>query len=270
MSVQWHGGPTSLGRWQHPPANIIGTAGYSSRLDLCWNALIHSSRQLFLVFLAMPVCAPLAVASDFNAIATLTSEYIYRGLALSNGNPALQFGVDYEHDSGLFAGAWASTIDLSSRFGQRDVELDFYAGYHYAPTAPWQASLSLLRHTYPGETGSHSYAYNELLLAASAGDHLFIELGYSNNFSDLERIARHWAVRTEWPIGGILMFGAALGGNDLSDLDTPHYLYWDVGASARMSRFTFDLRWYDNQPPGGSVSSISAGSQLVFSISVAL
>ena len=185
---------------------------------------------------------------------------------MSNGNPALQFGVDYEDDSGLFVGAWASTIDLSSRFGQRDIELDFYAGFNYAPKAPWQASLTLLRYTYPGETGSHSYAYNELLLAASVGDHFSFELGYTNKLYGLERIGRNWEVRTEWPISGAWMFGAALGGNDLSDLNATHYLFWDVGASARVSRFTFDLRWYDNEP----ANAFSAGSQLVLSVSVAL
>jgi uncharacterized protein (TIGR02001 family) len=227
-------------------------------------------KKVLLALLALPVCEPKAVASDLNAVATLTSEYIYRGLALSNGNPALQLGVDYEHDSGLFVGTWASTIDLSSRFGQRDVELNFYTGFNYAPKAPWQASLTVLRYTYPGETGSHSYAYNELLLAASVGEHFSIELGYTDDLYGLDRIGRHWAIRTEWPFAGALMFGAALGGNDLSDLNTPHYLYWDVGASARLSRFTFDLRWYDNESADGSARSISAGSQIVFAVSVAL
>jgi uncharacterized protein (TIGR02001 family) len=227
-------------------------------------------KKTTLVLLTLPICAQEAAASEVNAIATLTSEYIYRGLALSDGNPALQFGVDYEHDSGLFIGAWASTIDLSSRFGQRDVELDVYAGFNYAAKASWQASLTVLRYTYPGETGFHSYAYNELLLAASIGEHFSLELGYTNDLYGLERIGRHWEVRTELPVAGAWMLGAGLGGNDLSDLNTPHYLYWDVGASARLSRFTFDLRWYDNEPAGGPASAFSAGSQIVFAVSVAL
>lgn len=230
-------------------------------------------KKTILTLLALPTCTSLAAASDLNAVATLTSEYIYRGLALSDGDPALQFGVDYEHDSGIFVGAWASTIDLSSRFGQRDVELDFYAGFNYAAKTSWQASLAVLRYTYPGETGSHSYAYNELLLAGSVGEHVSFELGYTNDLYGLERIGRHWEVRTEWPVSGTWMFGAALGGNDLSDLsdlNTPHYFHWDIGASARLSRFTFDLRWYDNEPTGGPTSAISAGSQIVFAVSVAL
>lgn len=189
---------------------------------------------------------------------------------MSSGNPALQIGIDYEHDSGLFVGAWASTIDLTSGLGRRDVELDFYAGYHYAADAPWQVGLMLLRYTYPGETGTHSYAYNEVLLAASAGEHFFLELGYTDDLYGLDRSGRHWEIRTEWPIAGVWMFGAALGENDLSQLYARRYRYWDVGASARFSRFTFDLRWYDNQPPGGAASSMSANSQLVLAISVAL
>ena len=45
---------------------------------------------------------------DFNI--GLFSQYIFRGLQQTNGNPALQGSVDYSHESGLYAGTWFSTI----------------------------------------------------------------------------------------------------------------------------------------------------------------
>jgi len=224
-----------------------------------------------LLLLGMGLCVSSTRASELSGVVTLTSQYIYRGLAFSDGNAALQLGGDYQHDSGFFVGAWATTIDLSSAGSRRDVELDYYAGYRLAPESPWSASLTVLRYTYPGAEGAQSYDYNEVLLGASWRDRYSIELGYTNDVYGLDRIGRHWEIRTEWPIANVWVIGGRLGGNDLSGLNISHFLHWDLGASARISRFTFDLRWYDNEIPDYMpISSLSAGSQIVLSVSLGL
>lgn len=211
----------------------------------------------------------IAAASEFSGVATLTSEYIYRGLEVSEGDPALQLGLDYEHDSGLFVGVWASTINIRSAMGSRDTELDYYAGFHYAANSPLTATVTLLRYSYPGRTGMHSYDYNEVLVGTTWRERYSIELGYTSNLYGLNRIGRHWELRTERPVANAWVIGAALGGNDMSDAGVSRYLHWDVGASARFSRLTFDLRWYDNERPDGFAAQSSANSQLVLSISTA-
>ncbi len=212
---------------------------------------------------------PAAVASEFTGIASLTSEYIYRGLAQSDGNPAFQLGLDYEFEAGIFVGAWASTIDLQSAVGERHTELDFYLGYHYESEAPLSATLTVLRYTYPGQTGSHSYDYDEFLVSTTWREQYSIEFGYTDNLYGLNRIARHWELRSEWPVANAWVISAALGRNDLSAIGVSEYLHWDLGASARFSRLVLDLRWYDNEPPDDFAASISAGSQFVVSLSAA-
>ena len=126
-------------------------------------------RRRFALFAFLTAAAVLqrpTLASEFSGAVTLTSQYIYRGQDLSDENPALQLGLDYEHSSGLFAGAWASTIDLSRGSDHRYVQLDYYAGYNYVPDGPVAASLSLVRHTYPGQTGSRDYDYTQALITA--------------------------------------------------------------------------------------------------------
>jgi len=212
---------------------------------------------------------PDAVASEFTGIASLSSEYIYRGLAQSDGNPVFQLGLDYEFDAGMFVGAWASTIDLQSAAGERDTELDFYLGYHYESEGPLSATLTVLRYTYPGQTGSHSYDHDEVLVSTTWRERYSIELGYTDNLYGLGQIGRHWELRSEWPVANAWVISVAMGRNDLSDIGVSRYLHWDVGASARFSRLVVDLRWYDNETPDGFAASISAGSQFVVSLSAA-
>ena len=221
-----------------------------------------------LVALLMTVSTPTIQASEFSVTATLTSEYIYRGLKRSDGAPALQLGLDWEHDSGIFAGTWASTIDLEGPNSNRDVELNFYAGFHHAFEGPWSASVMLLRYTYPGQTGSHSYNYNEWLVSMSWKDRYSLELGYTDNLGGLNRDGQHIEFQLDYPVANTWILGATIGHNDISDAGVSPYYYWDVGASVRWSRTVFDLRWFDNEQPNGFAARNSAGSQLVFSLSV--
>jgi len=231
--------------------------------------LSRHSPLIVLTLLGSQVYAPDANTSELSGVAALTSEYIYRGLALSDGDPAFQLGLDYEHDTGLFIGVWASTIDLSSALGQRDLELDYYAGFHYASQAALAATITVLRYTYPGQTGAHSYNHNEVLVGATWREHYSIELGYTSDLYGLGRIGRHWELRSEWPVAHAWVISAALGGNDLSDVGASRYLHWDIGASARISRLTVDARWYDNEKPDGFAAQASANSQFVVSVSAA-
>lgn len=58
----------------------------------------------------------------------VVSDYRFRGVSLSDENPALQLGVAYDHASGLYAGAFASTVSLADQTG-RNGQLLSYVGY---------------------------------------------------------------------------------------------------------------------------------------------
>jgi len=241
------------------------------------SAIRHTCRRFFLLrilstafgSLALQLCLPLAQASELSGSATLTSEYIYRGLAMSDGDPALQAGIDYDHDSGFFAGAWASTIDVYSASGEREYELDYYAGFHYEPQAPVSGSVSLLHYTYPGSSGAHSYDYTELLVNATWRELLSVELGYTNDLYGHDVSSHHWELQFEWPVANAWVVSATLGRNDMTNAGVSKYYYWDVGASARYSRLIVDLRWFDNEQADGFAYPLSAGSQLVLGLSLA-
>jgi len=65
--------------------------------------------------------------AEFSANIGVTSNYVWRGMTQTMDNAAVQGGVDYAHDSGFYAGTWASNIDFGA--GDTGAEMDFYAGF---------------------------------------------------------------------------------------------------------------------------------------------
>jgi uncharacterized protein (TIGR02001 family) len=100
-------------------------------------------KKIFLAT-AIAVCAaaPTAVLAQdqpsgaggphtFTANIGLFSEYIFRGVTQTGGEPAVQGGFDYSHTSGIYVGTWASNISWLQDFKvyeQSSVEWDFYGG----------------------------------------------------------------------------------------------------------------------------------------------
>ncbi|MGB7817063.1 MAG: TorF family putative porin [Methylotenera sp.] len=71
---------------------------------------------------------------SFTLNAGMYSQYMFRGVALSNG-PALQVGADLAHSSGFYVGTWWSNIDKEFTghgdgfSGGNHLETDWYGGY---------------------------------------------------------------------------------------------------------------------------------------------
>src|SRR5690606_7342496 len=57
----------------------------------------------------------------------LVTDYRFRGVSFSDGDIALQGGIDVGHSSGFYVGTWASSISGGTAFGE--LELDVYGGW---------------------------------------------------------------------------------------------------------------------------------------------
>lgn len=81
------------------------------------------------------------------------SSYDLRGLTNipENDNATIQGGLDYEHESGFYAGWWGSTLgySLEDKFdGQKAFEHDFYAGYNGSINEDFGYTLGLTYYYY--------------------------------------------------------------------------------------------------------------------------
>ena len=225
-----------------------------------------SRRRCASCVLALCWLSGTGAAAELSGAITATSEYIYRGLAVSDGDPALQFELDVEFGSGFFGGLWASTVDIESPFSRRDRELDVYLGYHFEPAERIGVTGTLLRYTYPGQRG-FDYDYTEGLVAVTLDGRYSLEFGYSDDLYGRGGTGRHWELRADRPLASAWVLSAGVGRNDLTDYGGERYLHGDVGASARLGRLLVDLRWHASEPAGSGIGGASAGSRLVVSLS---
>lgn len=67
------------------------------------------------------------IPGDLSGNVGIVSDYSFRGLSQTQRDPALQGGLDWAHDSGVFLGTWGSTIRLPDDASY--LEQDFYGGY---------------------------------------------------------------------------------------------------------------------------------------------
>jgi len=101
--------------------------------------------------------APVALAEgaldkgNFSANIAYTTDYVYRGITLSDDQAAVSGGFDWGY-SGFYLGTWASSI---SPVEEETVEVDFYGGYGNEFKGI-SYTIDLLYYYYPGAEGGTS------------------------------------------------------------------------------------------------------------------
>ncbi len=86
---------------------------------------------------------------SFNA--GVVTDYRYRGISQTRYKPAVQGGVDFAHKSGVYLGAWASSIKWIKDYSvSGGVELDLYGGYKGSLTNDISYDVGVLSYQYVG------------------------------------------------------------------------------------------------------------------------
>ncbi|EMR13510.1 hypothetical protein MPL1_04692 [Methylophaga lonarensis MPL] len=97
---------------------------------------------------ALPAAAESTSPHSLTANVGLFSQYVFRGITFSNEDPAIQGGFDYAHDSGWYAGVWATNLEQDENVGN-SIEVDFYGGYYHQFTDDFAMDVGLLQFYYP-------------------------------------------------------------------------------------------------------------------------
>ena len=136
------------------------------------------------------------VNAQISVTGTLTSDYVFRGVSQTDSSPAIQASVDYEHDNGFFAGAWASNVDFDD---DANAEIDYYVGYYGELSDALAYDASYTYYTYLGYGSDEDYDYGELILNAYYNAFTFT-YGYANDYANLGDAAHYLSAAYEFAL----------------------------------------------------------------------
>lgn len=77
------------------------------------------------------------------------TDYRFRGLSLTAGDPAIQGSINVNHKSGFYVGAWGSNLEQDPLDIYGNMELDVYGGWTGEITSGLTADVGLLYYVYP-------------------------------------------------------------------------------------------------------------------------
>ena len=161
---------------------------------------------------------------------TYTSEYIYRGSSVSQGDPAIQGGFDLSHTGGLYAGTWGSNVDWSGT----GLEMRFFGGYRSEIANMMHYDISAILYRYPGATGTNdNWKMVEYAGSVSKGFgplHASLSLNYSPDYFNSLGKSYYTKLHCSMPISDPLAVSAAIGRTNVSD-DSSLDSYTDYLAS---------------------------------------
>jgi len=205
---------------------------------------------------------------NFSANIAYTTDYVYRGITLSDDGPAVSGGFDWGY-SGFYLGTWASSI---SPVAGESVEIDWYGGYG-GEISGISYSLDLLYYYYPG--------------AASGADLDFFEFGGSLGYTfaaPLEPTLGFSVMHSEDGTGGTdsetyyksnldlslpaefgLSFTYGYQDFDEDKVGINGYNHWGVDISKSLSIFDFTIGYSDTDSNGESFEG-DGTEKIVFTV----
>lgn len=198
--------------------------------------LTHSLAVVALSLTAM------AAQAEITGTAAVTSDYKWRGISQSSGDPAIQGSIDYAHDSGFYAGVWASNVDFGDCCDE-NVEVDLILGFSGGETLTWD--VGAVYYWYPG---ADDLDFPEIY--AGLGYEWFsAKLWYSNDFGNYDESAFYLEGNGEWELPKNFGLTAHIGYSDGDGIQAAYgedsYFDWSVGVSYTLGNFDLGLAWVD-------------------------
>ncbi len=129
-----------------------------------------------------------ATMAEVTGNVAVVSDYVFDGVSQTDNGPALQGGIDWAADSGLYVGAWASNVDL----GDAGIEFDVYGGFTFGSEAV-SFDIGAVQYMYDSEPNdldedgifSDSGDYFEIYAGVTFDENLTLKYWYADDYFGL-------------------------------------------------------------------------------------
>ncbi|AFJ03068.1 hypothetical protein, proteobacterial [Methylophaga frappieri] len=198
-----------------------------------------------------------------SASVALSSEYIWRGISQTDGDPAISGSFDYAHSSGFYAGVWGSNVDYGD---DASAEFDAYLGFagEFGDSGVGY-DIGALRYMFPGEDYNFNEVYGSLSYSIFS-----VGIAYSGDTlgSDEDGYYYYADAGYELPFGLNLYGGVGVYDADENTFgpEDSYTHYW-VGVSKDLAGFTFDLSYQDADSDAEDIFGDLAEETFLFSVS---
>jgi uncharacterized protein (TIGR02001 family) len=192
---------------------------------------------------ALVLLASASIAqAEITGNASVVSDYNWRGITQTAGDPAIQGGLDYAHDSGFYAGVWGSNVDFGDCCDE-NLETDLYFGWSGGETLAW--NVGLIYYLYPGADGLN---YPEIY-ASLGWEWLTGKISYSNDFGNYDESAFYLEGNAAYDLPANFGVKAHIGYSDGDGIEAAYgegsYFDWSVGVTYALGNFTLGLTYAD-------------------------
>ncbi len=184
------------------------------------------------ILAASTVASNVAVA-ELSGNVGFTSNYIWRGVTQGSDDSAISGGIDYAHDSGLYAGTWVSSLSGGSQYEQ-----DLYLGYGF-DAGPVGLDVGYIEYMYP--VGDVDLDFSEVYVNASyemisAGVAMTVDTEAGGQYED----DMYMYVGADFEVKEGLSLGLLYGDYDFDDPTSTDYSHYQVSLSKDDFVFAFD------------------------------
>lgn len=199
----------------------------------------HRAWLLPLTFATLFGAAGIAAAADFSGTATVTSDYVLRGISQTQGDPAVQLGGRLSFDSGFYAALWGSQVDFGPILGT-DAEIDGVVGFNRTFAERWNVDLNLTRYFYPGTRGDANLDYNEVIATLTLDQRWWALVAWSDDVFASGGRGIYSELGAKFPLDDRWRLEAIAGYYDLARPYDDHYTRAQLSAICRVG--AVDLR----------------------------
>jgi uncharacterized protein (TIGR02001 family) len=189
-------------------------------------------------------------AWETSANVALSSEYVWRGVGQTQSDPAISGGFDIGHESGFYAGTWASNVDFDDD-SDANIEIDYYAGFggDFGDSG-FSYDVGFIYYDYPG-TENEDLDFTEVY-AFVGYDFLSAGVSYTIDADDADwEDGVYYQLDAGYDVGSISL-AAGVGYYDFDADDVyEDYTNWYLGASTEFAGLGLDVTYHDNDVDGG-------------------
>jgi uncharacterized protein (TIGR02001 family) len=178
-----------------------------------------------------------------------TSDFVFRGLSLTRGNPTAQASLDVEFPQEFYVGGFIAGADPNPG-PSPGVEFDVWAGRYWRLNDDYSVDLRLAQYTYPDDPRRVNYNRTELTGTLGFRNQFFVAAIYSPNTEAVGSSPGYqaggaWAVEVSGrhPFNDRFAVSAGLGHYGLESVYGGSYNYWNATLTATFSPFEMQLAY---------------------------